>query len=259
MGPLRHALLCVLVAFPGAAAARSLRPRFEPTDLELEVPGVIELDLQVGFIQSPGPYRLVLPDVELDIGVLPNFEIDIDWTYALEQPFDHSTPDHVWLSGKIGLFDHRFAHDGGSLALGVQLGPRLGAAPGARGGGFEGLAMAAFEYRRLHLALNGGVLVDPPFAEGHRPLAIESGFDAAFDVDRRRTVAATAALAAVYYLSIDPNQLVISGGVSWSPRASISLSLSTLVGFLKGGDRFGFLVGYSQKIAKAPAPQRVGL
>jgi hypothetical protein len=35
-----------LLALPTAALARSLRPRFEPSDMELEDPGVVELDLQ---------------------------------------------------------------------------------------------------------------------------------------------------------------------------------------------------------------------
>jgi hypothetical protein len=121
--------------------ARPLRPRFEPDDLELEQPGVVEVNLQAGVIQSrSGPYRVVVPDLELDIGVLRNVEIDLDWTYAIEQPFDHSAGDNVWLSAKLGLLDvpdgpHR------SWALGVQLGPRSGAAPGAHGIGFEGLAI----------------------------------------------------------------------------------------------------------------------
>jgi hypothetical protein len=252
--PLLLSALLALV-LPTAARARSLRPRFEPTDLELEDPGVIELDLQVGFIQSRGPYRLVLPDVELDIGVFSNFELDLDWTYAIEQPFDHSAADNVWISGKVGLYDHHFVAGGsaGSVAVGVQLGPRLGAATGARGGGFEGLALLAIEYWRLHLVLNGGVLVDSPLDAGYRPLAIESGFDATFDLTRNGRFAATAALAAVYFASIDPHQIVIAAGASWSPRDSFSLSLSGLVGFLAGGDRYGFLLGYSQKLVAAPA------
>ena len=71
------------------AWARPLRPRFEPDDMELERPGVVEVNLQFGFIQSRGPYRLVVPDVEIDLGALRNVEIDLDWTYATEQPLDH--------------------------------------------------------------------------------------------------------------------------------------------------------------------------
>src|SRR3989442_1722448 len=58
--------------------ARRVRPLFEPTDLELEQPGMLEVDLQFGVIRSRGPARVVVPDFEVDVGILPNLELDID-------------------------------------------------------------------------------------------------------------------------------------------------------------------------------------
>jgi hypothetical protein len=217
---------------------------------------VVEVDLQAGFIQSRGPYRLILPDAELDFGVLPRLEIDLDWSYAIEQPFDHSVVDNVWISGKVGIYDYGYANGGGAVAVGVQLGPRLGAAAGAHGGGFEGLVLIGLDYRRLHLVLNAGLLVDVPLDAGYRPLAVESGFDAAWDLTRDGHWAVTASAAAVYFASIDPHQIAITGGGAWSPRDSITVSLSGLAGFLPGGDRWGILVGYSQKLATARARKR---
>jgi hypothetical protein len=247
-----YALLCAAVLLPLAAAARPLRPRFEPDDMELERPGVVEVNLQLGFVQSRGPYRLVVPDVEIDIGAFRNLEIDLDWTYALEQPFDHSAGDNVWLSAKIGVLD---VADGAqsSWALGVQLGPRFGAAPGARGIGFEGLVLVARQRRRLHVVLSSGVLVDPALNDAYRPIALEAGIDVSFDLDARGVWSLTGDAAAVYFASIDPNQIALSAGAAWTPRPWLSVSLTALCGFLDGGDVWGVLVGYSQKFVSTRA------
>ena len=244
-----HALACAALLAAAPASARPLRPRFEPDDMELERPGVVEANLQFGFIQSRGPYRLVLPDVEMDIGMLRNVELDLDWTYALEQPFDHSAGDNVWLSAKIGILD---VPDGprSSWALGVQLGPRFGAAPGARGIGFEGLFLVARQRGRLHVVLTTGVLVDPAINDAYRPIALEAGVDLAVDLDRRGVWSLIGDAAAVYFVSIDPHQIALTAGPSWQPRPSLSVSVTGLVGFLAGGDVWGVLVGYSQKLAK---------
>jgi hypothetical protein len=89
------------------------RPRFEPTDLALEQPGVIELDTQWGAFVGRGTEtnRLFAPDFELDVGLLPRLEIDLDGTVAVER-FDArdraAGGDSWWASAKLGLFD---AHD----------------------------------------------------------------------------------------------------------------------------------------------------
>jgi hypothetical protein len=63
-----------------------MRPLFEPTDLEMERTGVLDIDVQVGAIRSPGPWRAVMPDFELDFGLLPYLELDLDGAYAVESP-----------------------------------------------------------------------------------------------------------------------------------------------------------------------------
>jgi hypothetical protein len=84
------------------ASARPVRPLFEPTDLEMEEPGILDVDLQMGVIRGaePGPYRVVTPDFELDIGILTWLELDIDGTYAVDEDA-HAVPDNLWLSAKI--------------------------------------------------------------------------------------------------------------------------------------------------------------
>ena len=92
-------LLIGLAAPRAAEARRGVRPLFEPTDLELEDPGVSEFDLQAGLIRGQGPWRLVIPDFEIDLGILRNLELDLDGSYALEAPgagsfkFENAAPD----------------------------------------------------------------------------------------------------------------------------------------------------------------------
>src|SRR5436305_2681888 len=80
------ALFAMALPAAPAHARRGIRPLFEPTDLELEKTGVLDIDLQMGVIRSQGPWRVVVPDFELDFGILPNLELDIDGAYAIEGP-----------------------------------------------------------------------------------------------------------------------------------------------------------------------------
>ena len=108
-------------SFAASAQARPGRPRFEPTDLDLEEPGVAEFDLQVGPARSDGApgNRMILPDFELDVGLLDNVEIDIDGAFAVERfdlPSRKYTGEPVWAAAKLGLFDSRT--DGPSMTCG---------------------------------------------------------------------------------------------------------------------------------------------
>jgi hypothetical protein len=100
-------LLLAALASPAARAHAAARPRFEPTDLEWEETGIAELDLQFGPVRGQGPWRIVVPDFELDLGLLPWLEIDLDGAYAVEGPdngpfsLDHSAPDALWPSVKL--------------------------------------------------------------------------------------------------------------------------------------------------------------
>src|SRR5689334_12305267 len=104
-------VVAAALALRSAGARGATRPRFEPTDLEWEDTGVVELDLQVGPVRSSdGPLRIVVPDFELDLGILPWLEFDIDGAYAVSGPdtgpfsLDHSAPDSLWPSFKFGIY-----------------------------------------------------------------------------------------------------------------------------------------------------------
>jgi hypothetical protein len=246
--------LAGLVAWSSVASART-RPLFEPTDLEMEDAGISEVDLQIGAVRGQGPWRAVLPDFEIDVGLLPNLELDLDGAYAIEGPargpfsFDHAAPDSLFPSLKIGLIDDAAAaRPGIAVAAGIQLGPKLPVAAQSHGVGFEGLALVGFAWRGLHTAVNLGGFVDPATdASSPRPKGLELGLDLDLKLDARRRFSLTGEVSAVRFISPDPPQLLATGGVTWSASESLDLSLVALAGFLSGSDRYGLLLGVSPK------------
>ena len=83
--------------------------------------------MQTGFVRGNEAGRLVIPDIELDIGLARNLEVDLDGAYAIEGRkgsfgLDHAAPDSLWVSLKTGveLWD---------VGLGLQLGPKFPTAP----------------------------------------------------------------------------------------------------------------------------------
>ena len=240
-----------------ALARRGVRPLFEPTDLELEKTGTVEIDLQVGAIQSRGPARVVVPDLELDVGLLPNLELDLDAAYAIEGTagapfsFDYPAPDSLWLAAKIGLFDwsDEDTHSPSAWALGVQLGPKFPAAAGTRGIGGEALLLIGHTRGATHLVLNAGAFADPhPDAISPRPVGLELGLDLERDLDAAGRFSVTGELSGVRFVSSDPAQLLATAGLTFSASDSLDLSLVALVGFLDGSDRYGALLGVAPKI-----------
>ncbi|HEY4392626.1 MAG TPA: hypothetical protein VGP64_01115 [Polyangia bacterium] len=239
---------------PEAAAARAIRPLFEPTDLELEETGVTEIDLQIGAVRSQGPWRAVLPDFELDLGLLPWLELDLDGAYAIEGPstgpfsFDHAAPDSLWPSVKVGLYDDHDEKLGRSGAFGLQVGPKLPVASGAHGVGVESLLLLGYVFHRLHSVLNAGGFIDPaPDAMSGRPIGIELGLDLELDLDDINRFSLTGEFSGVAFLSSDPDQLLATTGFTWSVTKSLDLSIVGLWGFLAGSDRYGVLLGVSPK------------
>ena len=249
------AVLCACGASASApAGARAIRPLFEPTDLELEATGVTEVDLQLGAIRSQGPWRVVLPDFEVDVGLLPWLELDLDGAYAIEGPstgpfsFDHAAPDSLWPSVKIGIYDDHDEQLGRSGAFGVQVGPKVPVAPGAHGLGVESLLLFGYVYHRLHTVLNAGGFVDPaPDEMSGRPIGIELGLDLELDLDDINRFSLTGEVSGVAFVSDDPGQLLATAGLTWSVTRSLDLSVVGLWGFLAGSDRYGALLGVSPK------------
>lgn len=238
-----------------AAPARAAKhPRFEPTDLELERPGTLELDTQLGIVRGPDAYRMVMPDFEVDLGILANVELDLDGAYAIEGAppdgptvFDHQAPDNLWPSVKVGLFDWHDAAAQRAWAIGAQLGPKLPIAADNHGVGAEGLLMLGHADGRLHVVLDVGGVVDPRVGTTARPRGIEGGVDVELELVSDRW-SLLGELGGIHYVSADADQLAATGGIQFSPSARLDLSLVALVGLASGSDRFGVLVGVSPKL-----------
>ena len=247
-------VLGALMCLPAAARAKP-RPRFEPTDLEWEDTGVAELDLQFGPVRGQGPWRIVVPDFELDLGLLPWLEIDLDGAYAVEGPatgpfsLDHSAPDALWLSAKLGVYGIHDTGDAFGAALGLQVGPKFPVAAGAHGLGVESLLLTGGMIGRMTAVLNLGGFIDPaPNATSNRQTGFEAGLDLRFRLDDRDRFGLTGELGGTHFISPDPDQLQATLGFVWSVRPTLDLSLTGLVGSLSGGDRYGLLLGVSPKV-----------
>jgi hypothetical protein len=246
-------LIAAHFAMPSRACARRVRPPFEPTDLQLENRGLLELDLQFGAIQSRDPARIVVPDFELDLGLRHDLELDVDGTYAIEGPsngafgFDRSAPDNLWLSAKWCFYDAGNLEEHTGFALGVQLGPKLPLARGAHGAGVESLLLIGTTLGRTHLVWNAGGFVDPAVSTTGRPTGIELGVDVDVDLDRHDTFSFDAGVSGVLFFSDDPQQLITAAGVTWSALEHLDLSITGLLG-IAGPDRYGVLLGVAPKL-----------
>jgi hypothetical protein len=252
--PRSYFFLALLMAEP-CAGGSTRRPLFEPTDLELEDPGVIDFDFQLGLVRGQDNWRVVNPDFEFDFGVTRNLELDVDGTYAITgttaSPFAHpqALPDALWTSAKLGLVDWVEGNTKRAWALGVQVGPKLPIARGNRGIGAEGLALLGFTTGNCHFVLNTGLLIDPrPSADSPRPIGIEMGLDVNLGLDRQQKYALTGELGAVRYLTSYPHELLSTVGFLFSPSEYLDVSVVSLLGWLNGSDRYGLLFGLSPKL-----------
>jgi hypothetical protein len=242
---------CLVVA--STAEARP-RQHFEPTDLELEDPGKLDVDLQFGVVRGPGPYRAVTPDTEIDLGIADDLELDLDLAYGVEAAgvgvfsASHSTLDNAWLSTKIGLAAFRDPAQKTDFAVGLQMGPKVPLAKDARGVGYEALVLLGYGVSRTHFVLNLGGLVDPGVEVfRRRPAGIEIGLDIDQDLDRDGVVSLLGEIAGVHYTSRDPDQFQVTYGVQLEPDPDLDLSLVGLAGAPPGTDRWGILFGFSPK------------
>ncbi len=231
------------------------RPLFEPTDLELEQPGTLDFDFQLGVIRGQDAWRAVNPDFEFDLGLARNVELDVDGSYAISgtpsSPFLHpqATPDALWTSVKLGLVDWQKNDCDRAAAIGIQIGPKYPIARGDQGLGAEGLVLSSIRIGDLQLVLNTGALIDPrPSPRASRPAGIEVGLDARFALDRRQTYAVTAEASTVRFFTAYPNQLLSTLGLAVSPSPYLDISVLALLGWLDGSDRYGALIGFSPKL-----------
>lgn len=236
-----------------AADAQVARRRFDPEDLDLEEPGVVHADLQVGMVRGAQAGRWLIPDFGIDVGVAEDVELGLDGVISLEgtpqRPWaaDHRAGDNLWLSSKLGLYEsgtrtHRV------WTAGIQVGPKLPVAPDAHGIGYEGIALLAYTRGQIHVIGNLGGFVDPGGAiSSGRPAGIESGLDLMAGIGSGKRWRFIADLSGVYSLTGAPTQLQSTFGPQVSITSWLDVSPQALVGFLRDSDRVGFLVVVSPR------------
>jgi hypothetical protein len=253
---LRLAPCAVLLCAQAALARPHVRRHFEPTDLQFETPGTTELDVEFGSVHGQDAWRIVAPDFELDLGLTPWLEIDVDGAYAVEgapgkpYTFDHAAPDPLWPSFKLGLVDWEDKRMKRTYGLGLQFGPKLPTFSGGDGVGVEGLLLGGLALGGTRLALNMGGFADPaPDGKSPRPVGIENGIDWEQDLDKDGTYALGGELSSVVFFSSDPAQLQATFGGTYAATAWLDLSMTGLMGFLPGSDRYGLMLGFAPHLA----------
>jgi hypothetical protein len=247
------ATVSLVLVHASIAQAKPRRPRFEPSDLAPQAPGELQLDLQVGHAYgSDSGRRLFLPDFEIDLGVLPNVELDIDGSFsidAVDNPAQrHLSGDALWTSVKLALYESRSATQ--SVAVGVQLGPRLPIIPDTRGIGYGAIGLVSFVWGAYHLILNAGGIIEPgESAFGARPLSLVGGTALSLDLDPRAEWSFGVQSGLALYTSKDPYQLTFALGLNWNPRRTLGLSLTSVFGAFNHSDRMTLLLGFAPTVS----------
>jgi len=246
------ALVCVAV--PAGARLKHRVPAFEPTDLDLEDPHTVDLDLQVGIVfrDTPPETRVFAPDFELDYGLNERVELDVDGAISLDQEDGHTTTgvDPLWTSVKLGFLSVKDELDPKRVfALGAQLGPRLPTGKGTYGTGFGAVLLGARMAAPWHVVLNAGGVLEPlDHAQPARSAAVLGGLDVSYDLDRADRWSMLAEVGASYSLGPDPNDVHATLGLDFASTTWLDLSLVGFYGFLPGGDRGGVFLGFAPKL-----------
>jgi hypothetical protein len=248
----RLALAAALLTSSGSASAAVRRLHFEPDDLNLEHPGILDFDFQAGPLRgdSPGKTRLMLPDFEIGLGLTRNVELDVSGTFSLDEsrgkPHQLSA-DPLWVGTKLGLFDE-VDEQGNSWAIGVELGPRFPVIDGG-GVGFGVLGLLGFTHRRLTVVLNTGMLIDPGATRwAQHATGLVLGLDFNQDLDAKSIWSLQSELGTSYYLTSDPHELSFTFGATCSLTPRLDVSLTALGGVLPNTDRAGLLLGVSPEL-----------
>lgn len=242
-------LLCLPVAVvPLPAQARRLfRARFEVGTLEVEKPGALAIDAELGSIYGDGEdgLRLLLPDFELDLGVTEWLELDIDGGFTLlrlKERDQQWVGEPVWSALRFDLYSAEQEHTGRTFGIGLQLGPRWPSVRNVAGVGFAGLALVGGGTRSFHAVANLGSTIDRG-----QPPALNYGVSLELELPVGRKWALIGQVAGAHYFGGEHDQLFVNLGVSSELNEALELSLFALGGPAYQGDRFGLLAGMTYR------------
>jgi hypothetical protein len=252
-------VISLLVPSTALAAARHRTSSFEPTDLDLEDPLTLELDLQFGplFRDGEPDLRWFVPDFELQLGLTSRIELEVDGALSFDRNSGHFTltGDNLWTSAKLGLFADMDPNDPDrAWALGTQLGPMLPTAPHSFGTGFGALLLGARMAAPWHVVVNLGAMLSPiDRTQTLRSFVAVGGLDLDYDLDAQNRWSLLGEIGAGYSFGPDPHDLHATLGLDLSATPHLDFSLVGFYGFLPGGDRLGLLFGVSPKFDLSPA------
>jgi hypothetical protein len=234
-----------LFVLPEPAQARFFRARFEPETLELQDPGKLEIDVQMGGLYGDGVdgSRIIIPDLEIDIGLTDWLEIDIDGAFSLTQvamPSLGVGGDPLWVSARFELLNLE-DEEGKNFGIGLQVGPRFQTVDNARGVGLGSLLLVGGGTRTLRSVVNLGVFMD---REQATALAYGAGVE--WEFERRHKWSLQGLLAGAHYFGnthgdTDKDQTFLLTGVGRQLSETLELSLLALTGPFAKGDRLGLM------------------
>ena len=241
----------LLVTRPAGAT----RPLFEPTGVGLQAAGVLQVDTQIGLLRTASrTYKTIVPDLEIDLGLLPGVELDLDLAYSVERAegrdgeWSPGAPENLWSAIKLGLYNLRDERTDTSWSLVGQFGPRIPTAPGSHGLGGEALLLFGRAWPTQHAVLNFGAAVDPAGETSDaRTTGFETGLDVDIDLDPAGHFSFLGAVGGWYGVTDGTRQLHTTLGIGWQVTDMLTLSASWLVGFTPDGDRCGLLIGVAPR------------
>ncbi len=243
-------LLGLAGPFPAQASGR--RPVFDPEDLEMEEPGVLDLELNTGLVRDGQTWRVIAPDLSIDLGLTDELELDLDATASWVSPDNTALRpqdvalDSLWLSLKHALYFDR-DENGITWALGLQHGLRLPLQGGQQGVGYEALLLGGLAWRGFSMVLNLGGFVDPiPYGSSLPPRGLLGGLSWHLQLDDGNHFAFVGDLSAAWYADT-PAEFAATPGFLWAPIETLEITVSALGGWLSGGAAGGVLIGISPK------------
>jgi hypothetical protein len=239
------AFAALLSAAP--AQARVFRARFDPETLALEKPGNLQVNVQAGGLYGDGidGSRIILPDFELDLGVLKWLEVSIDGVFTvtnLGTPERGVGGDPLWTSARFELLNlRRDDQEHTTFGMGLQVGPRFRTIDKARGVGLGALLLAGGGTETLRVVANLGTFLDREQAG-----ALVYGGSVEYDLALRHKWTLQAQYAGAHYYGntqgdTDPNQALVLAGFGTELTETLQLSLLGLLGPFAKGDRLGLM------------------
>ncbi|HEX5658380.1 MAG TPA: hypothetical protein VFX59_14355 [Polyangiales bacterium] len=226
--------------------ARVFRARFDPETLELQKPGNLELNVMTGGLYGDGVdgSRYILPDLEVDLGVLSWLEVSIDGAFSLTNLGTSDVGlggDPLWTSARFELLNLKQDNqEHTTFGMGLQVGPRFRTIDNARGVGLGALLLAGGGTKELRVVGNLGTFLDRDQAG-----ALVYGAAVEYDLELRRKWTLQGQFAGAHYYGdtqgdTDPNQAFLLAGFGTEVTETLQLSLLGLLGFAKG-DRLGLM------------------